>query len=89
MNNSAQKWPDTLVIVRHAESQRNIWKEIATAKGELVYGGKIRDMDVELTNNGRKQATATGLHLGAEFKFDRIFASPVPPHHADRTVHGR
>ena len=32
------KWPNNLVIVRHAESQRNIWKEIATAKGDLLYG---------------------------------------------------
>jgi broad specificity phosphatase PhoE len=76
MTNMSQKWPSNLVIVRHAESDRNVWKEIATAKGELVYGGKVRDMDVELTDSGKKQATATGLHLGAEFNFDRVFASP-------------
>jgi broad specificity phosphatase PhoE len=76
MNEFVQKWPADLVIVRHAESQRNIWREIATAKGELVYGGQGRDMDVALTQNGERQATATGAHLGAEFKFDRVFASP-------------
>jgi broad specificity phosphatase PhoE len=70
------KWPEHLVIVRHAESERNIWKDIAYAKGELVYGGKIRDMDVELTENGKKQAAATGQAIGKEFHFDRVFASP-------------
>jgi broad specificity phosphatase PhoE len=62
--------------VRHAESERNIWKEIATAKGELVYGGEVRDMDVPLTANGEKQAVTTGQRLGAELKFDRAFVSP-------------
>jgi len=62
--------------VRHAESERNIWKEIATAKGEFVYGRKMRDMDVLLTSNGEKQAIATGRHLGTEFRFDRAFVSP-------------
>jgi broad specificity phosphatase PhoE len=70
------KWPSHLVIVRHAESERNIWKEIATAKGELVYGGEVRDMDVPLTADGEKQAVATGARLGEEFKFDRVFVSP-------------
>jgi broad specificity phosphatase PhoE len=65
-----------LVIVRHAESERNLWKEIATAKGEFVYGGKLRDMDVPLTPKGEQQAIATGRHLGAQFRFDRAFVSP-------------
>jgi broad specificity phosphatase PhoE len=70
------KWPNNLVIVRHAESQRNIWKEIATAKGDLLYGGTIRDMDVPLTPKGEQQAKALGKPLGNEFRFDRVFASP-------------
>ena len=70
------KWPSHLVIVRHAESERNIWKEIATAKGELVYGGQVRDMDVPLTPNGERQAVATGESLAVEHKFDRVFVSP-------------
>lgn len=82
MNNIVQKWPNNLVIMRHAESERNIGKEIETAKGNLVYGGQIRDMDVRLTKKGEQQATATGIHLGAEFKFDRVFASPFV-----RTMH--
>src|SRR6202047_2707210 len=70
------KWPSHLVIVRHAESERNIWKEIATAKGELVYGGTVRDMDVPLTPDGERQAVATGESLVVEHKFDRVFVSP-------------
>jgi Histidine phosphatase superfamily (branch 1) len=70
------KWPSHLVIVRHAESERNIWKEIATAKGELVYGGQVRDMDVPLTSYGERQAVATGEGLVVEHKFDRVFVSP-------------
>lgn len=76
MVSGSPKWPEHLVIVRHAESERNIWKEIATAKGEFVYGRKTRDMDVPLTSNGEQQAVATGRHLGAEFSFDRAFVSP-------------
>jgi broad specificity phosphatase PhoE len=70
------KWPDHLVIVRHAESERNVWKEIATAKGDLIYRGEVRDMDVGLTLAGEKQAITTGKELGPEFRFDRVFASP-------------
>lgn len=73
--NAEQKWPDNLVIVRHAESERNLHKEIATAAGELVYGGKTRDVDVSLTARGQRQAVVTGEHLAA-FRFDAAFASP-------------
>lgn len=62
--------------MRHAESERNIEKEIASAKGDFVYGRRIRDMDVPLTLKGEQQAIATGRHLGAEFSFDRVFVSP-------------
>ena len=73
---TSQKWPSNLVIVRHAQSQRNLWKEIATNKGDFVYDGKFRDMDVPLTPLGEQQATATGQHLARELKFDRVYASP-------------
>jgi broad specificity phosphatase PhoE len=76
MVSGSTKWPAHLVVVRHAESARNIEKEIANAKGDYVYGGKIRDMDVPLTPKGEQQAIATGRHLGAEFRFDRAFVSP-------------
>ncbi len=76
MSAPEQKWMDHLVIVRHGESQRNVGKDLATAAGELEYGGGIRDMDVSLTPRGEKQADATGKYLGLKFRFDRIFVSP-------------
>src|SRR5689334_20589469 len=76
MRDTAQKWPNHLVLVRHGESERNIHKEIAEAQGELVYGGDIRDVDVPLTERGRAQAVATGSALAKMFQFDRMFVSP-------------
>src|SRR5215475_8031956 len=70
---SLPKWPDHLVIVRHAQSERNLWKEIATAKGDFIYGGEVRDMDVGLTEAGLRQAVATGKALGRQFRFDHVF----------------
>src|SRR5271170_2271106 len=53
------KWPSHLAIVRHAESQGNVLKGVVTAERGLVYGGKVREMDVPLTANGEEQAVAT------------------------------
>ena len=58
-----QKWMNHLVIVRHAESQRNVGKPAAQAAGQLEYHGNVRDMDVLLTPNGQRQAEATGKYL--------------------------
>jgi broad specificity phosphatase PhoE len=73
-----QKWVSNLVLVRHGESERNIAKAKAEAEKVETYGDDKRDMDVELTKRGRRQATQTGerlsQHLG--FAFDRAFASP-------------
>ena len=71
-----QRWPKHIVLVRHGESVRNIHKEIAQSRGELVYGGAIRDVDVKLTDRGRLQAIATGKALAQSFNFHRIFVSP-------------
>jgi broad specificity phosphatase PhoE len=76
MPTETQKWPSHLVLVRHGESERTLWKEIAAAKGELVYGGEVRDPDVKLTERGRQQAIATGKYLAGTFTFDRVFSSP-------------
>ena len=73
-----QKWVSNLVLVRHGESKRNIAKVKADAENSETYDDGTRDMDVELTERGRRQATETGqrlpLHLG--FAFDRAFVSP-------------
>src|SRR5207248_10627762 len=71
-----QKWMDHLVIVRHGESERNVGKDEAVKAGQLEYGGGLRDMDVALTSQGRRQAEATGAYLSRHFQFDRVFVSP-------------
>jgi broad specificity phosphatase PhoE len=70
-----QKWPLHLVFVRHAESERNVAKQLADRSGDLEYGGRLRNIDVDITARGRKQAEATGRYLGQQFRFDRVFAS--------------
>ena len=71
------KWPSHLVILRHAESERNVARAAAMETEALEYGGMIRDVDVRLTARGRDQALATGQGLAQlPFHFDRIFASP-------------
>jgi len=73
---SAQNWVDNLVIVRHGESHRNVRRAEALRTGGLEYHGDIRDMDVELTPRGVRQAAETGRHLATKFRFDRVFVSP-------------
>jgi len=53
-----------------------VWKEVATAKGDFIYSGEVRDMDVGLTSVGEQQARATGAKIGELFRFDRVFVSP-------------
>lgn len=65
-----------MVIVRHAQSDRNAWKDIATANGDFIYGGDTRDIDLALTETGQRQAAATGKALGEQFRFDHLFVSP-------------
>src|SRR5260370_13240241 len=73
-----QKWVSNLVLVRHGESVRNLAKAKAEAKKLESYGDGTRDMDVELTDLGQRQARKTGerirQYLG--FAFQRGFASP-------------
>src|SRR5437016_417466 len=73
----SQKWMSNLVIVRHAESQRNVAKRLAEADGGANYGGCIRDMNIELTPMGHQQAEQTGRKLREHLAFDldRVFTS--------------
>jgi len=65
-----------LVIVRHAESQRNIRRAKAQQEGRLDDHGDVRDMDVALTPRGLRQALEIGKYLAREFHFDHVFVSP-------------
>lgn len=52
--------PDTLALVRHAESVGNLADRAARDSGAEVLDLKVRDADVELSDNGREQAAALG-----------------------------
>jgi probable phosphoglycerate mutase len=74
----SQKWMTNLVIVRHAESQRNVAKEMTQAGIAETYGDGTRDVDVKLTDRGHQQAEQSGTKLRDRlgFDFDRVFTSP-------------
>lgn len=72
----AQKWPEEIVLIRHAQSQRNLSKETAQNTAAVWTDSALRNQDSPLTAVGVKQALATGRHLSAGPPYDVIFASP-------------
>lgn len=72
----AQKWPEEIVLIRHAQSQRNLSKETAQNTAAVWTDSALRNQDSPLTAVGVKQALATGRHLSACPPYDVVFASP-------------
>jgi broad specificity phosphatase PhoE len=75
----ASKWPALLVVMRHAESEANERREylnkINSTDTHLALGK--RDVDVELTERGHRQASRTGRYLRASYApFDAVYVSP-------------
>ncbi|WP_255992247.1 histidine phosphatase family protein [Chitinolyticbacter albus] len=60
-----QKWPDTLWLVRHGQSAGNVARDAAEAALLKEIEIAERDMDVPLSDLGRRQACALGAWLGA------------------------
>lgn len=59
-----QKWPHTLILMRHGQSERNVLKDAAKAAGrEMVWSEAVRDQDTPLTRKGKLQCYAAGTHL--------------------------
>lgn len=58
-----QKWPDTLMIVRHGESAGNVARDAAEAAGQPLIEIATRDADVPLSPLGERQAQALGRWL--------------------------
>jgi probable phosphoglycerate mutase len=62
---SNQIWPDLLYIVRHGESAGNVARDAALKAGEAVIDLEFRDVDVPLSELGKRQSIALGRWLGA------------------------
>lgn len=57
-------WPASITIIRHGQSERNVLKEQANARGEKWTGvDGPRDQDTPLTSIGRMQARCVGQEL--------------------------
>jgi len=77
--NTDTKWPKNLVVVRHGQSELNVALDLMDRGLEDKLKGltKVRDVDIELTDLGIRQARETGKYLGEQdFKFDACYSSP-------------
>src|SRR5258707_15397975 len=75
------KWPALLVVMRHAQSEANLHRErLERADSpETHVHIATRDVDVPLTDEGRRQATETGRDLPSRnVLFDAGYVSPYP-----------
>ena len=57
---SNQIWPDRLYVVRHGESAGNVARDAAVEAGEHMIDIDVRDVDVQLSQLGQRQAVAVG-----------------------------
>ena len=73
------KWPALLVVMRHAQSEANLHRErLERADSpETHVHIATRDVDVPLTDEGRRQAAETGRDLASRYgSFDGVYVSP-------------
>jgi probable phosphoglycerate mutase len=59
-------WPDALWVVRHGESAGNVARDEAEAKGLERLDLTTRDVDVPLSELGRRQARALGRWIAEQ-----------------------
>ena len=64
VNGSTGAWPDALWLIRHGESAGNRARDEAEADGRAVIDLADRDMDVPLSDLGRRQAASVGEWIG-------------------------
>ena len=75
----ARTGPTRLVLVRHGESEANVADRDARARGAERLDLDVRDADIDLSDNGRRQADAVGRWLaGADpsLQPDLVVSSP-------------
>lgn len=61
----SSRWPSNLWIVRHGQSAGNVARDNADAAGALKIDLSHRDVDIPLSDLGRKQSTALGHWFSA------------------------
>lgn len=74
-----QRWPERLWIVRHGESAGNVARDAAHAAGLDMIDIAMRDVDVDLSPLGERQARSLGRWFASLPENERpevIFASP-------------
>jgi probable phosphoglycerate mutase len=74
-----QNWPARLWLVRHGQSQGNVARDAAQQAGQHEIDIDIRDVDVPLSELGRKQAEAAGRWFAALPRDERpeiVLSSP-------------
>jgi len=60
---SVGAWPASLLLVRHGESAGNVARDAAEAVGALEIDIDLRDVDVDLSETGERQARSLGHWL--------------------------
>ena len=79
MSTKRQNWPERLWLVRHGQSQGNVARDAADETGAHEIDIELRDVDVPLSELGKKQAEAAGRWFAALPSDERpelILASP-------------
>jgi broad specificity phosphatase PhoE len=61
----SQNWPERMWLVRHGQSQGNVARDAADLAGHHEIDIDVRDVDVPLSELGRKQAEAAGSWFAA------------------------
>ena len=72
-------WPEVLYLVRHGESSGNVARDEAEAAGAEMIDIDLRDVDVPLSDLGRRQAQALGNWMARHGEHERpttILSSP-------------
>lgn len=62
---TASDWPASLLVIRHGESTGNVARADAERRGASWIDVPQRDMDVDLSSEGERQAAALGRWLSS------------------------
>jgi len=83
----AATWPEALFLVRHGESSGNVARDEAEAAGAEIIDIGLRDVDVPLSDLGRRQAEALGRWLARQDDHEHPTAVMSSPYvRAQQTV---